>query len=117
MCKQLTWRHLCRQGMEWRARCPDEEPGESILWGVSFGFGKRCTYGQEGEGSCDVGGVGAGEFTEPGREQRARTFPADGFKVFSGCPWRLICHKGQMLYFSRRSLSSETPSPCPATTG
>lgn len=58
MCKQPRWRHLCTQGMEWRERGPDEEPGESILWGVSFGFGKRCTYGQEGEGSCDVCGIG-----------------------------------------------------------
>lgn len=73
-----------------------------------LGLGRGAPMAKKGRAPATCAALGAGEFTEPGREQRARTFPADGFKVFSGCPRRLICHKGQMLYFSRRSLSSET---------
>lgn len=55
MCEQLRWRHRAVGGMA-RGECrPDEEPGRSFLWEVSFGFGKRCTCGEEGEGSCDMG--------------------------------------------------------------
>lgn len=105
------------RGTEWGECRPDEEPGKSILWGESFGFGKRYTSGEEGEGSCDMGNMGAGEMMEQEREQCTRTVPSDGFKAFSGWPCRLICHKGLKLYFPRRALVSKTPSPCPVTTG
>lgn len=62
-CDQLRWRHRAVGGMEQGACRPDEESGQSSLWEVSFGVGKRCTCGEEGAGSCDMG---AG-FTEPGR--------------------------------------------------
>ena len=42
-------------GMEWGEQHLHMEPGRSILWEASFGFWKRCTYGEEGEGSYDVG--------------------------------------------------------------